>query len=103
MCETFKPVIKWLLFYAIFEVDPFEVWFCWSLGHQLKPVNVDVALPHYTVLLICNTHADILCDTNSMSLNYVRFIVIQARHFLHMQYIYFVYMLRMSMCLTPWK
>lgn len=67
MCETFKPVIKWLLFYAIFEVGPFEVWFCWSLGHQLKSVNVDVVLPHYTVLLICNTHADILCDTNSVS------------------------------------
>ena len=103
MCETFKSTIKWLLFYAIFEVDPFEICFCWSLGHQLKPLNVNVALPHYTVLLICNTHANILHAINSMSLNCIRFIVIQARHFLHMQYILRVYAEDVNVSDTPWK
>ena len=74
-CKTFKPTVKSLLFCSVFEVDPSKVCFCLSLGQQLKPINVDVALPYYTATLICNGHANILCTIKLMSLNCVRFTV----------------------------
>lgn len=93
--EPFKSTIKWLLFSAIFGVNCFEECFCWSQGHQLKPMNVKVALPH--LLLICHLH--ILCAIDPMSLNCISFALVEARHFLHMN-IHLVYMLWMSVCLT---
>jgi len=91
MCETFQPTVERLLFCATFEVDPFEEQFFWSLGQQLKPMNVNVALPHYTVHLICNAHTNISCAINFMSLNCIVFILKYARYFLHVLYILCVY------------
>lgn len=46
--EPFKSTTKRLLFTVIFGVNCFEECFCWSQGHDLKPMNVKVALPHCT-------------------------------------------------------
>lgn len=73
--KTFKLTVKSLLFCSIFEVDPSKVCFCLSVGQQLKPINVDVALPHYTAILIFNRHANILCTIKLISLNCIRFTV----------------------------
>lgn len=93
--EPFKSTKKWLLFSAIFGVNCFEECYCQSQGHQLKPMNVKVALPCF--VLICDLR--ILCATDPMSLNCISFALVEAKHFLHMN-IHLVYMLWMSICLT---